>query len=118
MNKADIYRKAAEIIVRDGQFKGELTSGGEDADALKDPSLPVCAIGACARAEYELYGTLPWERPNGDPYDYAFRVGGEYSYNLSGVPRAIYYVNDDPRFGAEDIALVLKQRAAELDDAG
>lgn len=113
INKADVYRKAAEIIVRDGQHKGDLTPEGESSEALANTALPVCALGACARAEYELYGTHSWDRPYGDPWrDYAFMVDSEFP----NPPRWIFFINDDERTSAEDIALLLKRHAEEVDD--
>jgi len=109
IDKAAVYRKAAEIIVRDGKCEGDLTPEGDDDDALRNPALPVCALGACARAEYELYGTVPWERPYGDPWrDYGFKVSGEPA-------RWIQNVNDTEGVSAEDVALLLKKRAEEID---
>ena len=116
--KSEIYAKAAEIIVRDGQTKHRLF----DADrhpyldsrsglsarfaAAAQAGGSVCAIGACIRAEYELTGevaTDSWDSP-GDWYrHYGFRVDG----------LAIHAANDDPGTTAEDIALLLKKKAAD-----
>jgi hypothetical protein len=124
VNKADVYRKAAEIIGRDGHHKGALTSRGATATALKDTSLAVCALGACVRAEWELYGTMPMcdcTAPSCalvDPYSaYVFVV--ENATELVdwrwGKRPQIHGVNDSPETSAEDIALLLKKHAEELD---
>ncbi|MFF8831344.1 hypothetical protein [Streptomyces sp. NPDC015131] len=116
VNKADVYRHAATVIVRDGKHEGGLTPAHRSGasltlfeKALKDTSLPVCALGACARAEWELYGTLPE-----DAYDYSFEVDGAGF----GFSAAIFNVNDseDNPTTAEDIALLLKQRAEEVEN--
>ena len=49
IDKADVYRKAAEVIVRDGKTDCGLTEAGEQDEDLKNPELAVCALGACAR---------------------------------------------------------------------
>lgn len=119
IDKAEVYRKAAEIIVRDGKYdEGSLVelrfgeNGGAEQRALMDPSRPVCALGACARAEWELYRTMP-----DDVYEeYGFEVPWE-KWDGSTVLRKIYYINDDDDTTAEDIATYLKQRAEEVDHA-
>ncbi|WP_432112800.1 DUF6197 family protein [Streptomyces sp. S1] len=114
IDKAAVYRKAAEIIVRDGKTEGDLVEapqGVSEPEALMDPSRPVCALGACARAQYELYGLLPKE-----PYDYEFKVPRPSTLVPAGVyMRKIQYFNDDDHATAEDIAVLLKQRAEEVD---
>lgn len=103
MNKAEVFRKAAEIIVRDGKCEGELVAGYdevliEETEAIKHRVFPVCALGACARAEYELYGTLPLNH-NGtalDPY-------GPYKFSVTnpgsklGRPISILRLQRPPR---------------------
>lgn len=119
IDKAAVYRKAAEVIVRDGKTEGLYS--GEDRDkyygrqpvrntyelALKDPRVRVCALGACSRAQYELYGQL-----SEDPYlDYEFKV----DFLENGSPLSIWAINDACNTSAEDIALLLK-RQAEVED--
>jgi hypothetical protein len=117
VNKADVYRKAAEVIVRDGKYEGGLTEHGDGPQHIKSGEGAVCALGACARAEYELYGTLPMRsNPWGtslDPYTpYDFGVlWGDWTNE-----RAIFRINDSEKTSAEDIALLLKKRAEEIDD--
>lgn len=118
-DKAEVYRKAAEIIIRDGRTVGSLTERGDASEYIADRSLPVCAIGACYRAHYELYGEhLPAEGPmDGErTYYYEFRVqwlgkGGEMR------DRTIFSVNDGDGASDEDIALLLKRHAEEVDSA-
>ncbi|MGW6255438.1 hypothetical protein [Streptomyces sp. NPDC055085] len=120
--KPDVYRKAAEIIVRDGKHEGGFTPRGSfDREAVKDPSLPVCAMGACARAEWELYGTLPV--PSSAEGAWSGAVHGAYSYQTSwgGMKDvSIWAINDIAEgplaTSAEDIALLLKQHAADLEE--
>ncbi|GHG10261.1 DUF6197 family protein [Streptomyces hydrogenans] len=113
IDKAQVYRKAAEVIVRDGKWRGSLTQQGDCAWDLRNPALKVCALGACARAEYELYGTLPEERGTNTYEAYAFKVAELRKHGT--YYREIYYVSDDLRYDAEDIALLLKKRADEVD---
>lgn len=111
IDKAAVYRKAAEIIVRDGQAKGGLTGNGYGfrspgiSSRLKDHSIPVCALGACARAEWELYQTLPE-----DPYKVY-----DFSVEHDGRPRDIWIINDLEETSAEDVALALKRHAEGID---
>jgi len=112
INKAEVYRKAAEIIVRDGQAKSTLVNG--PVREITNPRYSVCALGACARAEYELYGTLPLEDGDLDPYGpYTFYV----SWDNQGYVRnwSIHSINDMRETSAEDIALLLKRRAEEVE---
>lgn len=126
INKSDVYRKAAEVIVRDGKTTGGLTSAGERAESIKNPDLEVCALGACGRAHYELYGVLP---ENG--VSVADAIYSEYTF-ITDVPFQAAYpmaakghenlklweVNDNTKlnYSAEDIALMLKNHASELDE--
>ncbi|MFE6222963.1 hypothetical protein [Streptomyces sp. NPDC057854] len=117
IDKAEVYRKAAEIIIRDGKHEAELVRndrGIPEDEALKDPSRPVCALGACARAEYELYGTLPksaYER-------YGFKVPKPSPHRYSGIYwQPVQYFNDDDSTSAEDVALALKREAGAWDGA-
>ncbi|MER7959326.1 hypothetical protein [Streptomyces sp. NPDC096030] len=118
MNRADVYRRAAEIIVRDGKTERHLVEGerGQALTRIKDPAYRVCALGACARAEWELYGTLP-RSENGalDPYTaYEFSILREEKDGQSTF-RHIWEINDACGVSAEDIALLLKQHAEEAD---
>lgn len=122
IDKAEVYRKAAEVIVRDGKTEGVLF-GAECQQSygamIENRSLPVCAIGACVRAEYELYGTVHWSR-GVDAYNaYEFEVE-EFG------DRKIWSVSDDGEWTsdltfnatrtAEDIALLLKRHAEDIAD--
>lgn len=126
-DKAMVYRKAAEIIVRDGKCEGVLTENGETVEAIQGGGA-VCALGACARAEYELYGTIPMrtvpdfsrdpmgsgETEIADPYPYygfTATLGEMKDYK-------IWCINDDSRVSVEDIALLLKQRAEDCEAEG
>ncbi|MGW2207418.1 DUF6197 family protein [Streptomyces sp. NPDC001774] len=120
MNRADVYRRAAEIIVRDGKTERHLVEGewGQALTRIKDPSYRVCALGACARAEWELYGTLP-RSENGalDPYRaYEFCTPWEDRAGES-VCRHIWHINDTYGVSAEDIALLLKRHAEDVEFA-
>ncbi|GHG10249.1 DUF6197 family protein [Streptomyces hydrogenans] len=117
INKADVYRKAAEVIVRDGKHEGNLTERGDHPWALRDPGFAVCALGACGRAEYELYGTLPVERGTDEYAEYGFTVTRPRAYGLGSYEQKIHYLNDDESTSAEDVALVLKRHAEEVDHA-
>lgn len=114
-NDADVYRKAAEIIIRDGKCEGGLTEKGDGDRYIADRSLPVCAMGACYRAHYELYGEflgLP-----ADPtkvYQYQFSVPWQRMTRIRDTP--IYTVNDLNGTSAEDIALLLKRQAEKVDE--
>lgn len=117
IDKAQVYRKAAEIIVRDGKCEGQLTDKGVEAKYIRDASVPVCALGACLRAEHELYGTYhnavdDWEV---SAERYIFSV----DWTLVGDPgvtaHKIYNVNDYGHTSAEDIALLLKQHAEDIE---
>lgn len=117
INKADVYRKAAEVIVRDGKYDaGLVPQKGKSTweERVKDRSLPVCAIGACVRAEYELYGTVGTTMAAYDSYSYV--VDGFEFHNEDGkfLTPYIENVNDHGRTTAEDIALLLKRRAEEV----
>lgn len=112
MNKADVYRKAAEVIGRDGWNQGGMFAGREGVthryeEAIQDQSLEVCAIGACIRAEFEMYGSLCE-----DPYE-------EYDFLVkrpdTGTLTEIWTMNDSPRTSAEDVILALKNHAEEID---
>jgi len=124
IDKADVYRKAAEVIVRDGKTDCGLTEAGEQDEDLKNPELAVCALGACARAHYELYGELPrvtYEMPGRSgtksPADSVYQL---YSFSVPKTADLQIWMANDGRDGvtrsAEDIALLLKQHAAELDE--
>lgn len=117
INKAEVYRKAAEIIVRDGKTEGDLTAYGSMSHHVTNPALPVCALGACARAEWELYGTLP----GGVGSDQFRPTTTKYSFDtvddrfVHPHPVRIWMFNDHPNTSAEDVALILKRRAEEID---
>lgn len=124
INKADVYRKAAEVIVRDGKHDGGLVAGGYRQtrrltypERIADRSLPVCALGACARAQFELYGVL--DSGGAEAYDeYSFTVKGfEFPAGVDKYHLTPYIenVNDFGNVSAEDIALLLKRRAEEVD---
>lgn len=129
MNLADVYRKAAEVIVRDGKTEHQLVGrrdGVEDIrssdeipdDEFKDRSLPVCALGACARAEWELYGTLPARdamRTSVTMEKYSFMVP-RVADHITVSETDVWMVNDNPATSAEDIALLLKHHAEEVQD--
>jgi hypothetical protein len=114
MNKADVYRKAAEVIGRDGWNQGGLFAWDPDIDGpvryeelVKNQSLAVCALGACARAQYELYGTIPE-----DAYEtYEFLV----ETPSTGALATIWMMNDLPRTSAEDVILAMENHAEEID---
>ncbi len=127
VNKADVYRKAAEIIVRDGQYKGDYTPRGNTPEAIKNTEYPVCAIGACVRAEWELYGEFSGYEdveddadPRVDGYTpYAYKLPNpidEGSDRRLGEPRWIWSVNDSLKSTAEDIAELFRQRAQTLEN--
>lgn len=124
IDKRAVYRKAAEVIARDGKTEGELTEHGDSDRCLMDTSLAVCALGACARAQYELYGVLPERLPvheggGSSAYrDYNFAVLTEPPTKPGQLPRPpewrpVYRVNDTPGMSAEDVALILKRHAEE-----
>jgi hypothetical protein len=136
ISKADVYRRAAEVIVRDGKHEKTFVEGWAPTPtprpapaemetgwpalrrAIKDRSRPVCALGACLRAEYELTGTLTFGRSDGDHVyeQYSFDVRAD-SLLPGGAERdiEIWQYNDRDRISAEDIALELKRRAEEID---
>lgn len=117
IDKAEVYRKAAEVIVRDGKYDegtlveirpGDGKYPSSERRALMDPSRPVCALGACARAEWELYRTMP-----DDVYEeYSFKAPWETYRGIT--MHEIFYINDDDSATAEDIAMCLKRRAEEV----
>lgn len=115
VDKSDIYRKAAEVIVRDGKAAGKFFENDiplndwevERAEALAaDRSLSVCAIGACIRAEYELTGHV---QPKDHWMEYDFVAPG-WS-RVPGRLRHIWGINDSSTTTAEDVALLLKRKA-------
>lgn len=132
INKADVYRKAAEVIVRDGKNNSGLVQGYYALDRNESDLLPklltgnapVCALGACARAHYELTGEVLV-----DHYIYkAYSFDVEWTFAAGTTPWGdpgkpvtrkveIYTVNDHGRASAEDIALILKKQAEEVDHA-
>ena len=114
--KEQVYAKAAEVLLRDGQCKGELFEPPRDWSRRDKQSLlevagaggPVCAIGACIRAERELYGDLSDETFR-DPYSvYEFKAHDE----RRGRERKIYMINDDEDSTPEEVADLLRRRAA------
>ena len=112
INKPDVYRKAAEVLIRDGRVQGDLVEvpkGVTEEEGFQNPQYAVCALGACARAVYELYGLN-----TNDPYDYEFTV---YDHKQQ-YDRKIWSYNDDDGYSDEDIALLLKQHAHYLEEAG
>ncbi|MFD4474635.1 hypothetical protein ACFWPU_00760 [Streptomyces sp. NPDC058471] len=122
MNKADVYRKAAEVIVRDGMVKGSLFSdcpsmdNADYVEAVGDLGKSVCAIGACVRAQYELYGTAYGS--SRELIDQAYR-----NFNfMTEIPARwggtcnIQMLNDAVGTSVEDVALELKRRAEMVDD--
>ncbi|WP_432112798.1 DUF6197 family protein [Streptomyces sp. S1] len=121
IDKAAVYRKAAEIIVRDGKTEKTLVEGrgrvgpDEELRELLKTNAPVCALGACGRAQYELYGILP---KNDDAVfvNYCFTVDWDLGHGVSDY--SIFSVNDRGNTTAEDIALLLKQRAEEVGGGG
>ncbi|GHG10243.1 DUF6197 family protein [Streptomyces hydrogenans] len=120
ISKADVYRKAAEVIVRDGKTEGRLVEGtdrgtrdSEIIGRLVSGQGAVCAIGACARAEAELYGNLPVGEADLLYGRYSFGVDWDLGLGLKVY--SIFAVNDDRHTSAEDIALLLKHRAEEID---
>lgn len=111
-DKSAIFEKAAEIIVRDGQAKNSFFGGQNGPILSKEEMLEhaagdstVCAIGACLRAEYELTGDV-------QEFDNAYE---EYSFRVvmpNGRYPSVWVYNDRDSVTAEDIALLLKRRAA------
>lgn len=116
INAADVYRKAAEVIVRDGKTEGLLTDQGGSPEAIKNRKLPVCALGACYRAHWELYGEMPVENL-GVTWAYQFKVTEPSRFNGTPRPKWIWAINDRQETSAEDIALLLKRRAEEIEGA-
>lgn len=117
VNESDVYRHAATVIVRDGKVVGGLTEQGEDDDKLIDRSLAVCAIGACHRAHYELYGELPVNTNPDLTWAYEFRaIPPPGMYKIApDEPRLIWAINDNRATTAEDIALILKKQALDVE---
>lgn len=103
MSPEELLTNAAEIIARDGHFKGNF----DDGDPLCGA---VCAEGALRRAyfgnsraetDYGASGALSeaWKRLNGA----TFQVDGTY---------ATFVYNDYPQTSAEDVILLFKRAAA------
>jgi hypothetical protein len=132
VSKSEIYAKAAEVIVRDGKHTGtffgakEAPQGGpltgEYHPDLPDRTPgdimravradgPVCAMGACARAEYELTGALGHHSVDEIWGEYTFETDVPYP-GYSRSFKAIYMFNDDRLTTAEDVAVMLKRKAA------
>ncbi|MFD4474622.1 hypothetical protein ACFWPU_00695 [Streptomyces sp. NPDC058471] len=115
ISRADVYRKAAEVIVRDGKCEGQLVEDTPNhafvptEHRIMDTSLKVCALGACVRAYYELRGAEPLSA--GQVADLAYTHDTGYVFYPGG--RAIDTINDDRGnpTSAEDIALLLKHQA-------
>ncbi|MFD4474649.1 hypothetical protein ACFWPU_00830 [Streptomyces sp. NPDC058471] len=124
IDKAAVYRHAATVIVRDGKREGQFfgpngREGGGTArpEAVGDTTLSVCAIGACVRAQYELYGTTYASETDvfQDGYDnYAFDVKMPDGARCPS-PDCDCGTNDNRNKSAEDIALLLKHQAEEVD---
>ena len=108
-NKAEVYRKAAEILVRDGQYKGELVKYPEELGVDFES-------GACVRAEWELYQTFCY----GYGYErYSFTIPTQFYMDKRLEKlwnREIWSYNDSKDYSAEDIALMLKQHAHNLEE--
>lgn len=131
INKAEVYRKASEILLRDGRIRGALAAevkpdsdeyiAHENEEGLTNPEYSVCALGACARAEYELYGTLPVNySENGMRRSVADAV--YYAYNFLATDGdhdlKIWTLNDRTggnEYSDEDIALILKREAEKVE---
>lgn len=120
IDKAEVYRKAAEIIVRDGKHRTTFVEGWSPhpeaknmtdlAESIRDRQRPVCAIGACLRAEFELTGGLK-------AYGNAEYVYDEYTFTVpyDGYAQDIWMFNDHQEISAEDVALELKKHAEAID---
>lgn len=125
-SKSDIYRKAAEIITRDGRTRGALWRDIHARGSLElqlDPSgtMPVCAIGACARAEYELTGFRLHESDTTDAWDYVDRHG--FATDSLQVPSIrpkvpVWEYNDVARVTDQDVINALTAEADRLEYNG
>lgn len=127
-----IYRRAAEILERDGMVKNRLFAGDDRYEGPTPEQIQekvatgcgVCAIGACIKAEYELTGTLPEFTSANDLYkrynftvevaikDH-FRGEGDPMWLTSGAN--LWEVNDDYADDEVNVATVLRRKAVDLE---
>lgn len=100
MDAREALLKAAEIIGRDGHYKGSLCDGDPETG-------PVCAMGALFRALTGKAQTGIWT----EEQSLILREASSLLYTAVPTERSIPGWNDDTATSAEDVILAFKRAA-------
>ena len=117
VTRRDVLHRAADLIEEFGWTCG--TKGDPDSACFAKEPIPLCILGALARARFDFGERFDWESEQDDIYDWAAEplVGTWAGVFPDGEPGHIYRWNDDlfnaKGYEAKSIVVAKLREAAE-----